>query len=66
MSRQLAAMFKFIRSKPQLVFDGYWAHALKETREKKRKLLLELDTLNVAEKNVLKRVRHLGKRIIRE
>ncbi len=55
--RQLAAIFKFIRSKPQLVADGYCAHLLKDTREKKRKLQLQLDALNETEKKFMKRAR---------
>lgn len=55
--RQLAAIFKFIRSRPQLVLDGYWAHILEEIRENKRKLLLQLDTLNETEKKAFERVR---------
>mmetsp|Transcript_7143 Transcript_7143/g.14743 ORF Transcript_7143/g.14743 Transcript_7143/m.14743 type:complete len:282 (-) Transcript_7143:95-940(-) len=56
--RKLAAMYKFMRVMPQLVADGYWAHVLKETLEKKRKLLLELDALDETEKSARKRVKH--------
>jgi hypothetical protein len=44
-SRELSAMYRFIRGVPLLVADGYWSQKLKQVRVKKRKLEEEEEQL---------------------
>ncbi|KAK1737723.1 leucine-rich repeat protein [Skeletonema marinoi] len=54
-SRELSAMYRFIRGVPLLVADGFWSQQLKQVRVKKRKLEEE-------EEQLLKRLGR-GKRV---
>jgi hypothetical protein len=40
-SRELSAVYKFVRGMPLLVSDGYWMNVLNESQAKKKKLQVE-------------------------
>ena len=71
-SRELSAVYKFVRDMPLLISDGYWTNVLTESKTKKQKLQVEKRKLELmlqraekgikrAEKNercAAKRLRH--------
>mmetsp|Transcript_30708 Transcript_30708/g.52525 ORF Transcript_30708/g.52525 Transcript_30708/m.52525 type:complete len:507 (+) Transcript_30708:69-1589(+) len=63
-SRELSAVYKFVRDMPLLVSDGYWTNVLNESRakkqrlqEEKRKLEMMLQRADENEKCAMKRLR---------
>jgi hypothetical protein len=64
-SRELSAVYKFVRAMPLLVSDGYWTNVLNDSqvekhklKAKKRKLQQMLQRAEENEKCALKRLRH--------
>uniref|UniRef100_A0A7S2P416 Uncharacterized protein n=1 Tax=Skeletonema marinoi TaxID=267567 RepID=A0A7S2P416_9STRA len=63
-SRELSAVYKFVRDMPLLVSDGYWTNVLNDSRakkqrlqEEKRKLEMMLQRADENEKCAMKRLR---------
>jgi Ran GTPase-activating protein (RanGAP) involved in mRNA processing and transport len=56
-SRELSAVYKFVRGMPLLVSDGYWTNVLKDSQAEKRKLQQMLQRAEENEKCALKRLR---------
>jgi len=56
-SRELSAVYKFVRGMPLLVSDGYWTSVLKDRQAEKRKLQQMLQRAEENEKCALKRHR---------
>ena len=56
-SRELSAVYKFVRGMPLLASDGYWTNVLYDSQAEKRKLQMMLQRAEENERCALKRLR---------
>mmetsp|Transcript_2010 Transcript_2010/g.3123 ORF Transcript_2010/g.3123 Transcript_2010/m.3123 type:complete len:505 (-) Transcript_2010:60-1574(-) len=56
-SRELSAVYKFVRGMPLLASDGYWTNVLNDSQAEKRKLQMMLKRAEENERCALKRLR---------